>query len=230
MAKLDEIQGLTGWRYCHLLAGSILASPQQAEAWLERETPPADCPHCEKCPADDGAYSLPCEPGCGYYAMYRREDVDKQLTAESPKQDWVLVKVSAIGETELHREGFRAERLRVDEIWVKPGTDGKPLTERYGVPVYEEERPCKSESESNELPASQGRSQFERALQNFMPPPAGPSPFRPPPLQSPSPSARNIARAQRDEALRVYSETIMQYLGRGEITFEQALRLLGEGP
>lgn len=147
--QLEEVHDVRGWRRMQILPMGILASPQQEDAILSQVSEPA------KCRSDE--HAVPFKDHCGWYAMYRKRAIQKKL-------GYACVAVSAIGETELCREGFQAYQIRIDEIWVDESEPAaKRLGERYECPVYQEEKPCKSESESSE--SSPPQNPLQNAIQ-----------------------------------------------------------------
>lgn len=134
---LETVTGLTGWR-CMWVVGAendpVLMGPVQGVSFPTRLSRPAVCligreheaPHRE------------CD--CGYYAFTRppaRGDVLGGLDDHS-----LQVKVSAVGKTVIHEDGWRAEQIRIDAITVPPGFDeniARLLSQRYDISVYEED-------------------------------------------------------------------------------------------
>lgn len=149
--SLSEVENVQGWRRVQVLPMGILASPQQAEAMLERVSPLA------RCNAGD-SHKPPQHGCCGWHAMYNNERFER-MSGEGRAN----ILVSAIGETVLCREGWIAEQIRVDEVRVPYDFDeelARKIGERYEVPVYQqEEQKCTSESPSNESLPSQFMNQ-----------------------------------------------------------------------
>ena len=195
---LSEVENIQGWRRVQVLPMGILASPQQAEAMLERVSPPARCLDNSRTTLDGvdlpTGHKPPVHDCCGWHAMYEEKTLAPWATG------WVRILVSAQGETLLCRLGFIAERIRLDEVRVPKGFDetlAKKLAERYGVPVYEQEEPCTSESPSSESSPDQIRrlrdisrqlSTQPQSIQNALrylqsapvpTPPPSPQPFQP---------------------------------------------------
>ena len=179
---LPEVENIQGWRRVQVLPMGILASPQQAELMLEQVSPVARCLTERDYPQHE-SHKPPMHDCCGWHAMYEEWNLNRWALGE------VKTLVSAIGETLLCREGWVAEQIRVDEVWVPQGFDEKlsrKIGERYNVPVmYQEEPPCTSESQSNALsPSQQKLRDVQRSLMNA---PVPTSPFFQPGNPLPSP-------------------------------------------
>ncbi len=153
---LPKVEGLEGWREMLVMGGGVLASPQQECAFMGRISEPAKCGNVQY---EGEQIHTPPAPicQCGYFAVYKRAD------AHGYKGN-ALVKVSAIGETEMHEIGFRSAQFRIDEIYIHESEKelAPALRERFGVDIFLEEEPCKSVKENSEL------SQLRRLLQDQM--------------------------------------------------------------
>lgn len=176
---LEEL-AVTGWRICRLLPIGVLASLHSAELLLSTELGAATCKYgtCE-------GKSPNWECHCGWYAMYERSEAHAESVR--PGDHFALLKVSAVGETLLCPRGWRAERMRIDEIWVCKEDEGivPALRERYGDAIYLEEEPTwTSESPSSasgpSLSQYMSSQAFQRLYQNALV-----SPYRAQPLGSP---------------------------------------------
>lgn len=140
---------------------------------IERLTEPATCGEKSHEPPGDACH-------CGYYALFSRQDAIDEYFSQG---DGILVRVSAVGETVIHEQGFRASQLRLDAMYVLPSFDEEiaaALDRRYGIPAYQEEI-CTSESPSNEFTPSPFLSQNafpspSLSLSQYLQ--AYPSPFR----------------------------------------------------
>ncbi len=175
--KLSTVMGLVGWREMLVMGGGILASPQQECAFMGRISEPAKCKNAggQKFEGPHKPPARQCQ--CGYFAMYKRADA----------HGWngnALIKVSAIGETEMHEKGFRSAQFRIDEVYIHESEKefAPALRERFGVDIFLEEEPCKSEKENSEL------SQLRRLMQDRMKRQITPPQQFPPPGQPLSPS------------------------------------------
>lgn len=158
---LPTVKGLEGWREMLLLPGGIFASPQQENAFTERVSQPA---RCNVYSPRVGSVDHEGVPGsacnCGYYALYKRQN------AHDYKGNCV-VKISAMGETEMHEIGFRCAQFRIDEVYVQDKELAAAARERLGIDIFIEEAPCKSESESNALRRTQDQIMNDKLLQIF---------------------------------------------------------------
>ena len=140
MGDLPVVRGLEGWREMTLLPGGILTSPQQECGFPERVAPPAQCNNLDHVGTAPGPMCT-----CGYYAVYKRHD------ATGYKGNCV-VKISALGETEMHELGFRCAQFRIDEVYIQDEELAEALRERLGIDIFIEEAPCKSENENSASP------------------------------------------------------------------------------
>lgn len=168
---------VAGWRVYKVIPGlGILHSVSAADAILSREPPPCKC-SCDR----KRVQGPPPHAGehCGYFAFYEKHTAVAQL---SPKG--AVAKVTAFGETMLCENGFQAERIRLEELWVaaQEGLSGETVaavSRRYELPVYEleEEDECKSASQSSESARLEARMLYERMPASQPPPLAPPLSF-----------------------------------------------------
>ena len=77
-----------------------------------------------------------------------------------------VVKISAMGETEMHELGFRCAQFRIDEVYVQDASLAEALRERLGIDIFIEEAPCESESENSASPQNltQTLSEIKRLI------------------------------------------------------------------
>ena len=77
-----------------------------------------------------------------------------------------LVKISAMGETEMHEIGFRCAQFRIDEIYIDDEELGEAIHERMGINVFlDKELSCKSANESSASSQSLQKAQQDALLQ-----------------------------------------------------------------
>lgn len=143
----DFFTELTGWRkFAVRDHGRVLVSANYPQPWAGVDPGPAICtldlsgvfiffsatpahPITEPCPC------LTCS--CGYYAYKTR------VEAEQHQQGSVLARVELWGRLVEHRRGYRAERIRIAELFVLrdyPEVGRAGLAARYGVPIHVEEK------------------------------------------------------------------------------------------
>jgi hypothetical protein len=196
----DFFSELTGWRKFAVRDHSrVLVSANYPQPWAGVDPGPAICtidtgtmysfgpvpvhPVNEPCPC------LTCS--CGYYAYKSRDD------AEQHHQGRVLARVQLWGRLVEHERGYRAERIRIAELFVLrdyPEVGRAGLAARYGVPIHVEEKAVwisESLSESSLLSPSLIQSWNSSAYQIVSYQST---------LPSPSPSQRTAKQKRQDDA------------------------------
>ena len=160
MSELPVVKGLLGWREMTLLPGGILTSPQQECGFPDRVAPLATCNMQRPMIGMTEHERIPgSKCTCGYYAVYKKEHA-------TGYQGNCVVKISALGETEMHELGFRCAQFRIDEVYVQDESLAEALRERLGIDIFIEEAPCKSESESSA--SQQSLTQMKRETERLI--------------------------------------------------------------
>ncbi len=176
MAEIPDFLGcVTGWRKFALMEnGRILTSAGHTshvwpvadlgEAFCARGVSAYDVARDRYVTHD--APQLGCT--CGFYCYKTCED------AQTHAQGSILAKVEIWGRLAEHTRGYRAQHMRIVELYVAPSMSGlvDVLVKRYGVAVFVDEGANKWISESPYVSLSQ--SQWQN-LQNgvYLPYPSG---------------------------------------------------------
>lgn len=179
---LVEMENVHGYRAYRVLPNGYLVAPTKDDLVTTRLTALATC--------DQGKSHRPPQTGCcGYYALYEKANAVRGYY----KQGSVIAKVSAVGETIVCREGFQSVQLRIDELYYQGQSEDlcRVLSERYEIPVFEEEL-CKSETPSSGSTPSLQMMQAEYLRRLFNQGMPSPRPT-PPPSGSPSRYAPGFA-------------------------------------
>jgi len=183
----DYLEPLTGWRRFNLRQrGSLLVSANYPTPWPTRDPGEACCiaeanayfttlqgaedwePHAP----DDPVPQLGCT--CGFYAFKDR------ARAEDHHQGSVLARVALWGRVAVHVHGYRAQRIRIEELFCDHRAVVTPqaLRERYQIPVTEVESTWTLEnpsgSSSSNPSSSQGTGKLamnQQSLATNQPPP-----------------------------------------------------------
>jgi len=168
----DFFHALTAWRKFDVAAHArILASAGHTDHWW----PTADLGEAI-CRAYQNHDAPQLECTCGFYCFKARVD------AEQHQQGSILARVEIWGRLAEHRRGYRAQYMRIEELFVSPSFSARPALEsRYHVPVtvdqgadtWISENPCGLSpwSQLQSLPVSQ----LPYLLQNQV----NPSPYQP---------------------------------------------------
>ena len=234
----QEAHDLIGWRLFEILPVGLLVSPFKAGAVLSEISEAAVC----QVWPDHEAPDWNCSPGCGWHALYDRDDSqiksrvqgEPQLRPPEGQRLLAVVQVSAVGKTVLGTKGFRSRQIRLEEIHVPPDTTGfvcQKLGETYTIPVYryeiirrpEEEDPWtsalrKSSSllshrSASASPPPDGILPLDEFLKRLM----GDFPLVPPPSLSSDRRLSDIhliGRAEYDRILREKQDALREAMGK----------------
>lgn len=140
----DYFQPLTGWRKFGVReGGGVLVSANYPQPWHSAEAPAAVCiaerggydvltmTVTDRAAHPEPAPALKCH--CGYYAYKARND------AAQHQQGSVLARVELWGRVVIHARGYRAERLKIAELFIPHDYPAREaLAARYGVPLTED--------------------------------------------------------------------------------------------
>jgi hypothetical protein len=189
----DYMAPLEGWRAFGLTQGNaVLRSVVQKVPWPSVESGEACCldPGLGFGGHRHGAEE-PCPKErctCGFYAYKTREQAEHE-----GDQSLVLARVALWGVVVIHERGYRAARMRIEELFVPQGLDTAvaALMDRYPVPLHVVEAPPWTSAYLN-APSTSNPSQYQQQLQQFyqLNPRLLPSPYNPhhvPALPSASP-------------------------------------------
>jgi hypothetical protein len=161
----DYFSPLEGWRAFGLTQGNaVLRSVVQKVPWPTVESGEACCldpglgfgghRHVaeEPCPKERCT--------CGFYAYKTREQAEAQAD-----QCLVLARVALWGVVVIHEHGYRAARMRVEELFIPQGLDTAvaALMDRYPVPLHVIERPSWT-SGYQSAPSTSNPSQYRSRM------------------------------------------------------------------
>jgi hypothetical protein len=157
---------LEGWRKFELMQdNSVLRSVVHRVPWTSVESGEACC----FAQSVTGGLSVllhragePCPKQactCGFYAFKTREQ------AEAADDCLVLARVALWGVVVVHQRGYRAARMRIEELFIPQGLDTAvaALMDRYPVPLHVIERPSWTSGYQN-APSTLNPSQYRQQL------------------------------------------------------------------
>lgn len=170
----DYFQELTGWRKFSTASDSAVLS-SAGIATFPVMAADMGTAFCASGATDHEAPFAACS--CGYYCYKTRED------AEAHCQGVILAQVKLWGRVVEHARGYRAEHMRIAELYVRPSHEAQieRLARRYGVAVLlvEGESAWTSEKSSGQSSFSpflspsllqNYQTTLNQAFQNYSPP------------------------------------------------------------
>lgn len=231
----DFFHALTAWRKFDTTHGNrVLTSAGMTQHWwTTADLGEAICHASNIEVMQHDAPQLTCT--CGFYCYKERAD------AEQHAQGTILAKVEIWGRLAEHKRGYRAQHMKILELYVAPGFSAiDALTKCYGVAVLIDEGASKWISESQYALSSLNQSQNPYGWQSLPYLPYNPSLSLNPPIlghQLGSMSAHAIAALQQyqnQSALNIYNtqyQTQLQnYVTSQAIQAIQRLALIPKAP